>query len=82
MLSYCRPTHSLLRSPKPHSSLLSGGIWWLRGQEEQPWPEPGAVVSEGWGADSGPWSWAGGSGFAELAGRWVVGISWLTCVAG
>lgn len=56
-------THSLLRSPKPQSSLLSGGTWWLRSQEEQPWPEPGAVVL----GRLRPWSWAGGSGFAELA---------------
>lgn len=49
MLSYCCPTHFLLRSPKPHSFLRSGGTWRLRGQQEQAWCEPGAVVSEGWG---------------------------------
>lgn len=45
MLSYCCPTHSLLRSPKPHSSLRSGGTWLFRDQEEQPCCEPMAVVS-------------------------------------
>lgn len=50
MLSYCCPTHSLLRSPKPHSSLRSGGTWRFRNQEEQPCCEPRAVASKGWGA--------------------------------
>lgn len=87
MLSSCFPTHSLLTSPKPHSPLCSGGTWRFRGQEEQPRCEPGAVVSEGCGAgpSQGCWeprSWAGSNAFAELAGRWVVGISLLTCVPG
>lgn len=46
MLSYCCPTHSLLRGPKPHYCLRSGGTWRFRGQEKQPSCEPWAVVSE------------------------------------
>lgn len=87
MPSYCCPNHSLLRSPKPYSSLRSGGTWRFRNQEEQQCCEPRAVVHEDWGAgpNHGRWkpqSWAGSSVFVDLAGRWVVGISLLTCVPG
>lgn len=49
--------------------------------------EPGAVVNEDWGAGPSEWSWetrswAGSSISAELAGRWVVDVSLLTCVPG
>lgn len=82
MLSSCRPSHSLLRSPQsPPPPLLPALRWDLVVQGPGRAALLGAPGSGQWAGEQGPatgcWeprSGAASSSFAEPAGSWVVGI--------